>query len=222
MTITKETKERAAAYVKAKAKTDAEQQKDSVTWVDNPFSEPQGRNYTQAKKLAVKLIKMFEGCSLFSYPDAASDLYKALASNGMLKAYMNGTCRTLPENFEALDGNPYTCGYGRTKGVTKDTVVTLEQAESALFATVEEVLGQVLKASPALATATDNAIAAVVSFIFNVGIGNYSQSTLCKKIAAGDMLGAAAAFGMWTMAKGNVLQGLVKRRDVESKMFLAA
>jgi lysozyme len=60
---------------------------------------------------------------------------------------------------------------------------------------------------------------ALVSFSFNVGLGNLQNSTLRMKINRGDYEGAAEQFLVWTKAGGKVLPGLVKRRTHEKEMF---
>jgi lysozyme len=61
---------------------------------------------------------------------------------------------------------------------------------------------------------------ALVSFSFNVGLGNLQRSTLRMRHNRGDYEGAAEAFMMWTKAAGKVLPGLVKRRADEQQLYL--
>lgn len=61
---------------------------------------------------------------------------------------------------------------------------------------------------------------ALTSFVFNVGIGAFSRSTLLKKINAGDARGASDEFLKWNKAGGRVLQGLTRRRHAERKLFM--
>jgi lysozyme len=60
---------------------------------------------------------------------------------------------------------------------------------------------------------------ALVSFSFNVGLGNLQNSTLRMKVNREDYDGAAEQFLVWTKAGGRVLPGLVKRRTHEKEMF---
>ena len=60
---------------------------------------------------------------------------------------------------------------------------------------------------------------ALVSFSFNVGLGNLQNSTLRMKVNREDYEGAAEQFLVWTKAGGKVLPGLVKRRTHEKEMF---
>jgi lysozyme len=60
---------------------------------------------------------------------------------------------------------------------------------------------------------------ALVSFAFNVGAGNLAQSTLLRKLNAGDFVGAAQEFQRWNKAGGKVLRGLTRRRASEALLF---
>jgi len=62
---------------------------------------------------------------------------------------------------------------------------------------------------------------ALVSFSFNVGLGNLQRSSIRMRYNRGDIEEAADAFLMWTKAAGKVLPGLVKRRRDEMAMFLS-
>lgn len=61
---------------------------------------------------------------------------------------------------------------------------------------------------------------ALISFAFNVGLGAYGKSTLLQKLNKGDKRGAAKEFPRWVYASGQILPGLVRRREAERKMFL--
>jgi lysozyme len=57
--------------------------------------------------------------------------------------------------------------------------------------------------------------AAYVSFGFNVGVNAFCNSTMSRKLNAGDHTGACAELSRWVKAGGRVLPGLVKRRATE-------
>ena len=63
---------------------------------------------------------------------------------------------------------------------------------------------------------------ALVSFAFNVGLGNLQRSSIRMRYNRGDIEGAADAFLMWTKAAGKVLPGLVKRRNDERALLTSA
>lgn len=62
---------------------------------------------------------------------------------------------------------------------------------------------------------------ALVSFAFNVGLGNLQSSTLRMKFNRGDIAGAADEFLKWNKAGGRVLKGLQNRRVDERNLFLS-
>jgi lysozyme len=62
---------------------------------------------------------------------------------------------------------------------------------------------------------------ALVSFSFNVGLGNLQRSGLRMKTNRGEFEEAAEEFMKWTKAAGRVLPGLVKRRQDERAMYLS-
>ena len=61
---------------------------------------------------------------------------------------------------------------------------------------------------------------ALVSFIFNLGIGNFNKSTLKRRILAGaNDTAIANEFRRWNKAGGKVLPGLVARREAEAQLW---
>lgn len=68
---------------------------------------------------------------------------------------------------------------------------------------------------------SDGEHAAYLSFIYNVGTGNFSTSTLRKKLLSGDRVGACNELPRWVYAKGFKLEGLVIRREKERKLCLS-
>lgn len=61
----------------------------------------------------------------------------------------------------------------------------------------------------------------LVSFSFNVGLGNLQRSSLRMKTNRGEYEDAAEEFMKWTKAAGKVLPGLVKRRRDEQALYLS-
>jgi len=68
---------------------------------------------------------------------------------------------------------------------------------------------------------TQSRFDALVSFSFNVGLGNLQRSTIRMKHNRGDFDGAAEGFMAWTKAGGKELPGLVKRRKHERDLYLS-
>lgn len=116
-------------------------------------------------------------------------------------------------------GDPWTIGVGHTgPEVHKGLVWTKEQVDAALrsdLARFEKGVAALVAGHPT----TQGQFDALVSFAFNLGLGNLGSSTLLKKHKAGDYAGAAAEFGKWVKAAGRVLPGLVKRRAAEADLY---
>lgn len=69
----------------------------------------------------------------------------------------------------------------------------------------------------------DDMRTALVSLVYNIGIGNFQKSTLLKKLNASDYVGAANEFTKWVYggngAKKRVIEGLLSRRLREQSLF---
>lgn len=120
------------------------------------------------------------------------------------------------------DGTPWTIGWGATSyedgsPVRKGDTITAERAD-ALF---EHHVGLTEKALAKYVTAplSQNQYDALVSFVYNVGAGAFANSTMLKKLNAGDYAGATAEFDRWVHNDGKVLGGLVDRRKREQALF---
>lgn len=142
-----------------------------------------------SNKTTLNLIKKFEGCRLAAYRDAV---------------------------------NVWTIGYGCTHypdggKVKPGDVCTIDQAEEWLEVLCDDYAKKV--ASVVKVPVNSNQMAALVSFTYNVGVGALKDSTLLSLLNAGNYKGAAAQFDRWVRAGGVVLQGLVRRRAAERKLF---
>jgi len=56
---------------------------------------------------------------------------------------------------------------------------------------------------------------ALVSFVFNIGIGAFADSTLLKLLNQGDYHAVPQQMRRWIYDNGNVVQGLINRRQKE-------
>lgn len=137
-------------------------------------------------------------------------------------------CVDLVKRFEGFRSKPYRCpagiatiGYGHTEGVTlSDPPITEEEAAALLHRDIQIFGAGVLR----LVTVplTQGQFDALVSFAYNVGLGNLQRSTLLRKLNAGDYAAAADEFSRWTRARGGqILAGLVRRRTAERGLFEA-
>ena len=137
---------------------------------------------------------------------------------GYARRLPDGGCCAYPDPGTGAD--PWTIGYGSTgSGIGPGTVWTRDQAEQRLQEHVRYFLSGMVKLSPRLATAAPRRIAAVLSWCYNIGLGNYRVSTFKKRIDAGDWEGAAEQCLLWNKAAGRVLPGLTRRRQAESMLL---
>lgn len=113
----------------------------------------------------------------------------------------------------------WTIGFGSTRGVKEGDVITQEQADALLLEEAQEYLDEALRLSPRLRSATPGQQAAIASFVYNCGAGNYKKSTLKRNVDAGDFNEAKHSIKMWNKANGKVLKGLVTRRQAEADLL---
>lgn len=64
-----------------------------------------------------------------------------------------------------------------------------------------------------------NQFDALVSFCYNVGLGNFQKSSMLKAINIKDFAKAATQFPLWANAGGKKIPTLVKRRAEEQALF---
>lgn len=135
-------------------------------------------------------------------------------------------------NFEGLRLSAYddgvgvwSIGYGTTRypngsRVQKGDTCTLEQAQAYMqhdLKIFERAVNSAVKVP-----LKQNQFDALVSLTYNIGVGAFKNSTLLKMLNSGDYKGAANQFDVWINAGGNRLLGLVRRRAIEKKLFLAS
>ena len=137
----------------------------------------------------VALLHHFEGCELSAYPDPATG------------------------------GDPWTIGYGCTgPDVCRGLKITQSDADvmfaKRLAREFEPGVSAVLTAAP-----TQGQYDAMVCLAYNIGLGNFRSSTLVRKFNAGDIAAAADQFLRWSMAAGQTMKGLRRRRAAERAVF---
>jgi lysozyme len=110
-----------------------------------------------------------------------------------------------------------TIGYGTTTGVKMGQTITEAQGEALLQADLRKFEAGVDKL--VTVTLTQEQFDALVSFSYNLGLGNFGSSTLLKLVNAGRFDLAKDQFIRWNKAGGKVLDGLTKRRQAEATLF---
>lgn len=115
-------------------------------------------------------------------------------------------------------GAPWTIGYGATgPGIVKGACWTQAQADQRLEDDVRGFVDGVRRLLKR--PATDNQLGAMASLAYNVGLRRFEGSTLLRLFNEGKPEAAAKQFGVWTLAAGRRMQGLVNRRADERRVF---
>lgn len=111
----------------------------------------------------------------------------------------------------------WTIGFGSTSGVIEGMQITEKEAEEMLKKDLryfERWVSKLIEVE-----LTQNQFDALVSFTYNLGEGALKGSTLRKKLNMGLYNEVPAQMLRWNRAGGKVLNGLVRRREAEAKMF---
>ena len=130
----------------------------------------------------------------------------------------------LIKKFEGCELEAYRCsadvltiGYGHTQGVNEGDSCTQEEAEDLLVKDLEEfefyvndIVEQELN---------QNQFDALVAWTFNLGPTNLRSSPLLKRLNEGDFDDAPHQIRRWNKAGGQVLDGLIRRREAEALLF---
>lgn len=136
-------------------------------------------------------------------------------------------------DFEGFRSNPYldsagvpTIGYGstfyldNTKVTMQDKPISECDAKVLLGLVANNFAKQVDDSLDV--EVNQNQFDALVSFTYNLGIGNLRKSTLLKKVNANPCdPNIALEFERWVRAGGKVLNGLVKRRKKEAELYFS-
>ena len=143
-------------------------------------------------KIAIDIIKKFEGCKLSAYKD-------------IVGVWTIGW------------GNTY---YENGSKVQPDDKITQARAEALLLITVTKFWNEVKKVVKS--NVNDNQFAALVSFAYNLGIGALNKSTLLKLVNANpNDKQIANEFMKWVNAGGKPSNGLINRRSAELHLYFS-
>lgn len=133
----------------------------------------------------------------------------------------------LIKQFEGFVAAPYLCpagkwtiGYGHVIGAHEDyTGKTIDETmgEALLAQDVvpcEQALEQWVRVRLRQAS-----FDALVSFIYNVGVGAFRDSTLLKRLNAGAYREIPGQLRRWVNVRGEFNAGLARRRQAEADLF---
>ena len=141
-------------------------------------------------RAGIDLIKSWEGCKLNAYKDVAG---------------------------------VWTVGYGLTSRagfieVGPDTKLTQEEAEWYLEQVVDRFARDIRSAITR--PINDNQFAAFVSLAYNIGVSAFKRSSALRHFNNGDLDKVPDAMRLWKKAGGEVVQGLINRREAEVQLFM--
>ena len=132
---------------------------------------------------------------------------------------------SLIKKFEGCELYAYQCsagvwtiGYGHTKDVEPGMQITKEDAEEMLVEELHEYESYINDF--VTAPLSQNQFDALVSWVYNLGPANLKASTMLKVLNAGEYEDVPAQMKRWNKAGGKRLEGLIRRREAESLLFL--
>ena len=136
----------------------------------------------------------------------------------------------LIKSFEGLRLSPYRCsagvptiGFGSTfyedgaRVKMGDPEITIERAEQLLLHSLRGFCAGVNKS--VRVPLEQPMFDALVSFSYNLGLGNLRASTLLMKLNRGEYEEIYEQFLRWNKAGGRALPGLTRRRIAEAELF---
>jgi len=133
----------------------------------------------------------------------------------------------LIKKFEGCKLDAYQCsadvwtiGFGTTQGVKKGATCSQDEAETFLANDLCQFEQSILKMVDV--SLKQNEFDALISWIYNLGATNFSESTLLRRI--NDNTDSSRAdipyqIKRWNRAGGKVLDGLVRRREAEALLW---
>lgn len=116
-------------------------------------------------------------------------------------------------------GGVWTIGYGHTKGVKVGDEIDERKAEQFLREDLRET--EVAINRMITVEIDQNQFDALVSLVYNIGSGNFYDSTIRRLINERclDIKKIEHAWKMWIRAGGRVLKGLIRRRNTEFELY---
>jgi len=130
----------------------------------------------------------------------------------------------LIKKFEGCETSAYqdsvgvwTIGFGHTKDVEEGQTCSIEDAESMLADEMDEYEGYIN--NMVKVDLQQHEFDSLVAWVYNLGPTNLGESTMLKVLNGGQFDRVPNEMNRWTRAGGEILEGLVRRRQAESLMF---
>src|SRR3569623_2765101 len=121
-----------------------------------------------------------------------------------------------------LPDGRWTIGHGHTLTARQGAQVSADDAEALLR--YDLIVGGHGLHEAVLAPLNQNQFDALSAFVFNIGLDNFHQSGVLKRLNEGDLIRAACAMELWRKAivvgERFVVDALVRRRAAEKALFL--
>ena len=143
---------------------------------------------------------------------------------GITKMNISNEGISLIKKFEGCELEAYKCaagvwtiGYGHTKDVREGMTISKEQADNMLLNELDIYCLHVEKAVEVDLKQCE--FDALVSWTYNLGPTNLNNSTMLKVLNDKDFNEVPHQLKRWNKANGEVLQGLVRRREAEALLF---
>lgn len=140
----------------------------------------------------------------------------------LMKISEEGKC--LIKKFEGCELKAYRCpagkltiGFGHVKGVKEGDEWSQSHAEHMLDVELEEYEGYVN--DMVTAPLSQRQFDALVAWIYNLGPSNFKKSTLLKVLNKEEYDQVPREIRRWNKANGKVLDGLIRRREAEARLF---
>lgn len=146
---------------------------------------------TKTSKAGIGLIKEFEGFSAVPYDDGPG-----------IKAIGYGTTNKADVPESLFSGKPIT--------EQKATQLLKQHLRTSVEPAIDRLVQVPL---------TQNEYDALSSLVYNIGEGNFANSTVLRELNKGNKNAAAEAFLLWNKAGGEVIAGLDRRRNAEKRLF---
>lgn len=136
--------------------------------------------------------------------------------------------RKMIENFEGCALTAYqdqrgiwTIGFGHVDPAVVKEGLTCTQGEADAWLAYDLKTAESAVNRDVKVPLNQNQFDALVSLTYNIGSGNFLESTVLRRLNLGpDYEGAADAILMWDKTDGEVNPGLVNRRTAERTLFL--
>lgn len=175
--------------------------------------------------IAIPFIAQYEGLELSPYYCPAFKLTigygELIRENGKYGTVYGSRIIKVGDNLHKEYGKNRT-GLNQALKNVFGNIITIGDAQGMMKHHLEYKWRQIANHLPT--GLTNNQCAAIISLVYNIGVTAFLNSTVFKRVNAGDMQGAGNAFLRFNLARIDgvlkPLSGLTRRRKEERELFL--